>query len=306
MELRELIREASITEVNNTINLIKRVNRILIEEREKGKIGEKIIEGGLVHLPPLRKAIIIGDLHGDFNSLTFILGDSSFLRKVKEEKVYLVFLGDYGDRGEKSPEVYYTILTLKSIFREEVILLRGNHEGPEDLRVQPHDLPYFLREKYGERWREVYQSLRELFNYLPHSLIVEGRYLVLHGGPPENISSVQDIAYAHQKHPEKKYLEEILWSDPGEEEMSFPSPRGAGRIFGRKVTEKVLKRLGVKVLIRSHQPCQGISLSQEGKVITLFSRKGPPYYNSKAAYLEINLSEMIEKAYELEERAHIF
>jgi len=306
MELRQLIKEALLAGPDDLISLIKEVNQILIKEKNEEKTGKKVIQGGLVRLLPLRKAIVVGDLHGDLDSLAFILGDSNFLRRVGEEKIYLIFLGDYGDRGAKSVEVYYLILMLKNLFEEEVILLRGNHEGPKDLGVQPHDLPYFLREKYGEKWREVYQILRELFDYLPHSLMVEGKYLMLHGGLPENISSIEDIAYAHQKHPQKKYLEEILWSDPGEEKESFPSPRGAGKIFSKKVTEKILKKLGVKVLIRSHEPCEGISLAQSGKVITLFSRKGPPYYNSKAAYLEIDLSKEIENGYGLKKSAHIF
>jgi len=306
MELRQLIKEALLAGPNDLISLIKEADQILIKERNKGKTEEKVIQGGLIHLLPPGKAIVVGDLHGDLDSLAFILGHSNFLRRVGGEKIYLIFLGDYGDRGTKSVEVYYLILMLKNLFKQEVILLRGNHEGPKDLEVQPHDLPYFLREKYGEKWRGIYYALRELFDYLPHSLIVEGKYLMLHGGLPENISTIEDIAYAQQKHPQKKYLEEILWSDPGEEEESFPSPRGAGKIFSRKVTEKVLKKLGVKILIRSHEPCEGISLAQDGKVVTLFSRKGPPYYNSKAAYLEIDLSEEIENGYELKKSAHIF
>jgi hypothetical protein len=33
----------------------------------------------------------------------------------------LIFLGDYGDRGVYSTEVYYTILTLKLAFLEQVV-----------------------------------------------------------------------------------------------------------------------------------------------------------------------------------------
>ena len=251
--------------------------------------------------------MVIGDLHGDLDSLIFILKDSKFIQALESEnQVYAVFLGDYGDRGSYSPEVYHVVLTLKSMFRENVIMLRGNHEGPPDMEFGPHDLPYFLRGRFGANWKKVYGELRQLFDLLCHSAVVEGKYLMLHGGLPENIISLSDIAWAHETHPTKSHLEEILWSDPGEEEASYPSPRGAGRVFGREVTKAVLGRLGVKTLIRSHEPCDGIVVQQKGRVLTLFSRKGPPYYNSQAAYLEIDLSRQAMDAYKLAREARRF
>ena len=48
----------------------------------------------------------------------------------KTKEATLIFLGDYGDRGDKSAEIYYIILKLKLAFPEQVVLLRGNHEAP--------------------------------------------------------------------------------------------------------------------------------------------------------------------------------
>jgi len=172
--------------------------------------------------------------------------------------------------------------------------------------VVPHDLPFFLVRKYGDKGKEIYAHLQELFDRLHHSVIVEGKYLILHGGLPQGINSVNEIAYAHQTHPGKKYLEEILWNDPGDSEESYPSPRGAGRIFGEKLTTDTLNRLKVRTLIRSHQPCEGVSAGQGGRILTLFSRKGHPYYNFQAAYLEIALSKGAKSGYELAKEAHFF
>jgi hypothetical protein len=61
--------------------------------------------------------------------------------------------------------------------------------------------------------------------------------------------------------------------------------RGAGRMFGEDITERVLRAVGVKTLIRSHEPCEGIKVNQGGKVLTLFSRKGSPYFNTRTTYL---------------------
>ena len=307
IKIEELGRRASLCSMDELSYLIHGVDRSLREEKSKALLNGVKIEGGLIYLPSKGSVIVIGDLHGDLESLIFILKASNFIERLKSEnQVCTLFLGDYGDRGSYSVEVYYVVLALKSMFKEKVILLRGNHEGPKDMEFRPHDLPYFLRSRFGANWKKVYGELRELFDLLYHSAVVEGKYLMLHGGLPEDMMSLSDIAWAHEAHPAKSHLEEILWSDPGEEETSYPSPRGAGRIFGREVTSTTLDRLGVRTLIRSHEPCDGIAVQQKGRILTLFSRKGPPYYNSQAAYLEVDLTKEAMDAYGLAKKAHRF
>jgi diadenosine tetraphosphatase ApaH/serine/threonine PP2A family protein phosphatase len=132
------------------------------------------------------------------------------------------------------------------------------------------------------------------------------KYLMLHGGLPENVRLIEDIAKACQTHPATDYLTQILWSDPGRVRGSYPSPRGAGRIFGENISRRVLKRLRLKTLIRSHEPCEGVAAIHAGRVLTIFSRKGHPYYNSRAAYLNIDLSAPAKDAFQLAREAHFF
>jgi diadenosine tetraphosphatase ApaH/serine/threonine PP2A family protein phosphatase len=220
----------------------------------------------------------------------------------------LIFLGDYGDRGARSTEVYYTILKLKLAFPEQVILLRGNHEGPEDLMASPHDLPLQFQFKFKEDGRAVYSKVRELFACLYNAVLVEERYLMVHGGLSPEITSAQDLANANMTHPENDVLEDLLWSDPNDTIKSvLYSPRGAGKLFGKSVTEKVLQKLGVKILIRGHEPCEeGYKLNHDGKVLTLFSRKGAPYFNAYGAYLQVPLSEKFNSARQLVPWIHKF
>lgn len=228
---------------------------------------------------------VVGDLHGDLESLVHILTD----REV-EKADRIVFLGDYGDRGTASVEVYYLLLTLKTskASSEKLVLLRGNHEGPPDMPVMPHDLPLFFSRKYATQGRELYSRVRELWEFLPHAVLVPGSYVMLHGGLPAAIRSVEELAQANETHPSTSSFEEILWSDPIEGRGYFMSSRGAGRLFGEDVTDAVLRTLGVRTLIRSHEPCEGIEVRQGGRILTLFSRKGAPYYNSQAAILIID------------------
>jgi hypothetical protein len=74
-----------------------------------------------------------GDLHGDIRSLVAWvdwLNRNGYLRDfhLARPDVYLVFLGDYTDRGMYGVEVLYTLLRLKVENPDRVFLVRGNHE----------------------------------------------------------------------------------------------------------------------------------------------------------------------------------
>jgi len=286
MDLRELIEAAKNSRKEEILGRIENVLKILKKEKKDD----------LVIIQPKNSLIVVGDLHGDLKSLTFILEHSNFL----ETKDKIIFLGDYGDRGEYSAEVYYLLLTLKENFPGRVFLLRGNHEFPKGLEVYPHDLPFWLAKKYKSE--EVYERIKEFWSYLYTSALVEGKYLFVHGGIPVNLDSIEELKNASKFHPEKSFLEEILWNDPDEIENFFPSPRGAGKIFGKNITERVLRIVKAKTLIRSHEPV-GIKVNHSGLVLTISSTK---VYGTYAAYLKINLEEEVKNAFELAEIAFRF
>jgi len=125
--------------------------------------------------------------------------------------------------------------------------------------------------------------------------------LMIHGGLPHQAKTLKDLAQAHRLHPTERFLEERLWSDPDEmvKEICL-SPRGAGKLFGKKITNEILKRFNVNILIRGHEPCvEGFKINHNSKILTLFSRKGSPYFNAYGAYLYLDLSKKFEKAEEL-------
>jgi len=299
-DVKNLVTESLETGLDEFLQLSEQVIGLL--RNENGQVGSITVTGRLIEVPPEGEAVVVGDLHGDLEALSNVLEASEFLQKVKRnEGSLLIFLGDYGDRGIFSPEVYYVVLTLKARFPENVVLLRGNHEGPEDLLASPHDLPNHLQSRFGENWSTAYVKLKELFSQLYISVVARDRYVLLHGGVPSMAKSLEDLAYAHTKHPNESHLEEILWSDPEEGlKGTCPSPRGAGRLFGQDITERFLRILNSNVLIRGHEPADvGFKINHGGRILTLFSRRGEPYYNSQGAFLQFDLAEKVESAFQL-------
>ncbi len=306
MDLPATVKEAQNIQSKGLIVQLDKAVSLL--QSENGQIGNLKITNRLVTLEPLGEALVIGDVHGDLESLSLILQESQFLQKMeKTNDATLIFLGDYGDRGDKPAETYSMILKLKLEFPKQVILMRGNHEGPKDLVASPHDLPVQFQAKFGEDWMRVYEKTQSLWSCLYNGVFVEGRFLMVHGGVSPEISSLQDIAQAQEGNNEA-LLEDLLWNDPveGLQGVSL-SPRGAGKLFGEDVTAQVLGRLNAQVLIRGHETSgTGFKINHGGKVLTLFSRKGAPYYNRYGAYLQVPLSQKFENAKKLTQFIHKF
>ncbi|MCW3998650.1 MAG: serine/threonine protein phosphatase [Candidatus Bathyarchaeota archaeon] len=298
--INTLVQESQHANDKEFLLLVKHAISLLDQERKNRKVSADM---GIRRISPRGEVVVIGDLHGDLQCLETIIQKSGFIEKAKERKrIYLIFLGDYGDRGFLSPEVYYVVLKLKEMFPSRVVLLRGNHEGPGDLMPSPHDLPMQLVDRFGSKaTAKIYLQLRNLFGKLYNAAIVEGQLAFIHAGLPSKAASIEDIEFAGKKHPAESHLEEMLWSDPMEESNGVEdSPRGAGRLFGEDVSDRILKLLDVKILIRGHQFYdEGYHISHHGKVLTLFSTNKPPYQNKHAAYLQINLAEKHETAEQL-------
>jgi hypothetical protein len=84
-------------------------------------------------LPNDATVILMGDLHGDVRSLLRTLDELNDRKildgfKFRDAKHYLLFLGDFTDRGAYGTEVLYTLFCLKLANRDRVYFARGNHE----------------------------------------------------------------------------------------------------------------------------------------------------------------------------------
>ncbi|MEM0352287.1 MAG: metallophosphoesterase family protein [Sulfolobales archaeon] len=241
--------------------------------------------------------VFVGDIHGNLEDLRSVLRNYDE-EHLKSGNIKMVFLGDYIDRGENQLEVIVTLLELKAEYPDSVFLLKGNHEGVDIVEPSPHDFPDELISRYliseGSSIYELFVS--NVFTRLHLAAYFKNFFLALHGGLPtatyKKTQSVREYLLGSTSRPLRDVVVEVLWNDPIESnDEAQESPRGAGMLFGRPITEWVVKTFDVKLVIRGHEACaKGYKLNHNGRVITLFSRIGPPYYNTVGAFLEIDAS----------------
>jgi len=243
-------------------------------------------EGGLVRIMARGRALVIGDVHGDLPSLRAVLEKERIDEFLAEENV-LVFLGDYVDRGLWQAETLALVLLLAREHAGKVVVLRGNHEPPPGLAPYPHDYPFKLSSKFPGFGDRMYSLSLSLFEQMPLAAVSENGVLFVHGGPPLSDPRLEPL-----KDPSPRVIEEVLWGDPREDvEDVEPSWRGAGFFYGRRATEEFLSKNGLRLIVRGHEPCDGYKLNHGGRVVTLFTRTGSPYWNTKAGYMILPLAE---------------
>ncbi len=257
--------ETFYTKLNSLRKLIGKEKK---DEKKKDKISR---DGNIAYLPNRGTAVFIGDLHGDFEALVSIVNQLDFLNAMKDNKnVFLVFLGDYGDRGEKIIETINEVITLKLLHPENVILLKGNHE---EMRIAEAFGTYdaFLRAYGRERGEFLFEFYCETMSDLPAIAITANGIIGVHGGIPN-----QDIESLEILNTEKgeSLIREITWNDPSSRisERGFNNRGGSTTTFGEKAFERFMKIVPAALMVRSHQyPPEGVELFFENRLATIFS-----------------------------------
>jgi hypothetical protein len=126
--------------------------------------------------------VVHGDLHGDVHSLVtslqdYVDGEHGF--KLKDPNTYILFLGDYVDKGLYGFECLYMLLRLKSENPNQIFFVRGNHES----KSSNDD---FLAELHAKQISdEIYELICAWYTMLPVSLYIgynENYMQCTHGG----------------------------------------------------------------------------------------------------------------------------
>lgn len=206
---------------------------------------------------------VAGDLHGDYDSFKRILN----IYKEAENGSLLLFLGDYADRGPYGVEV---ITGLNDMLdkSDNIVALKGNHEMYINGKpcFYPCSLTSEAKDKYTS-WEKFYKViLLQFFSKLNIGAIINN-VLFIHAGVSTNIKSMADLENTINE-------QTILWSDPSPFHGEHVGIRGAGVAFGEDITDTVLNSLGLRLIVRSHEPMKAVKgpyVEHSGKVITINS-----------------------------------
>ncbi len=212
------------------------------------------------------RVIVAGDIHGDYEGFRRICGLFDPVRD------FLMFLGDYADRGPMGVEVVEGVMELVGSYPGRVIALKGNHEDytvDGRPKFMPCDLMFEAEERRGG-WEMYFKDeLKPFIEELFLAVLVPGEALFVHGGVSSKVEDVDDLRL-----PSPSVEEDVLWSDPFEGFGEHLNTRGAGVEFGEDVSEETCRRLGVKRIVRSHQPTKALEgpyVEHGGRVITISS-----------------------------------
>ena len=114
-------------------------------------------------VPEESHIILVGDLHGDHESLMKnikkMIDPLGFMGNTWQlnPNYYLVFLGDYVDRGYHGLEVWQTLMDLKLKNPNNVFILRGNHE---DARI---NMKYGFFKEFESKYPNISNELQTAF-----------------------------------------------------------------------------------------------------------------------------------------------
>ena len=246
--------------------------------------SKKLYELTLNRLTNTRQLIIIGDIHGDY--ARFINAQRLF----DPSQDYMIFLGDYADRGDRGIEVIEALHRLIKNYPSRVIALKGNHEDYTHEGVPlftPCNLIYEAEQKRGGWGTYFKREIKPLISRLYLAILIPSEILFVHGGVSRRIESIEDL-----KHPSKLIEKDVLWSDPYEGGGEYPNRRGVGVTFGKDVSKEFCIKIGVKRIIRSHQPRktqEGAFIEHDGRIVTISSTR---VYDTKAFALKLPTNQL--------------
>jgi len=215
--------------------LCDRVKEILIEESNVQPVNSPVI--------------VCGDIHGQFFDLLELFHQGGQIPSTR-----YIFMGDFVDRGYHSVETLQLLLAYKARYPDCITLLRGNHECRQVTQVYGFYDECFR--KYGSA--NAWKYCTEVFDYLALAAVIDGRILCVHGGLSPDIATLDQIRTLERNTeiPHEGPFCDLMWSDPDEIDTWAISSRGAGWLFGGKVTQQFNHMNGLELVCRAHQLVQ--------------------------------------------------
>jgi len=227
-------------------------------------VQELMLEESTVH-PVQSPVTICGDIHGQFHDLLEL-----FRTGGECPATSYIFMGDFVDRGYNSVETMTLLLLLKARYPHRITLLRGNHESRQITQV--YGFYDECQRKYGNA--NPWKYCTELFDWCPLAAVVDGKVLCVHGGLSPELRTIDQMRLIDRKQeiPHEGAFCDLMWSDPDDIETWAVSPRGAGWLFGSKVTSEFCQINGLELICRAHQLVQeGYKYMFNDTLVTVWS-----------------------------------
>ena len=246
---------------------IKRCEPLEESELESlcGYVKEVLVEESNVQ-PVCSPVTVCGDIHGQFHDLLKLFETGGDVPDTN-----YIFMGDFVDRGYNSLESFTLLLLLKARWPQCVTLLRGNHESRQITQV--YGFYDECQRKYGNA--NAWRWCTDVFDYLTLSALIDGSILCVHGGLSPDVRSLDQIRTIDRlcEIPHEGPFCDMMWSDPEDIETWAVSPRGAGWLFGRRVTSEFNEINGLELICRAHQLVQeGLKyMFPEKNLVTVWS-----------------------------------
>ncbi|PON68145.1 Serine/threonine-specific protein phosphatase/bis(5-nucleosyl)-tetraphosphatase [Parasponia andersonii] len=232
--------------------LVSEVKEILIEESNVQPVNSPVT--------------VCGDIHGQFHDLMKLFQTGGHVPETN-----YIFMGDFVDRGYNSLEVFTILLLLKARYPANITLLRGNHESRQ--LTQVYGFYDECQRKYGNA--NAWRYCTDVFDYLTLSAIIDGTVLCVHGGLSPDIRTIDQIRVIERncEIPHEGPFCDLMWSDPEDIETWAVSPRGAGWLFGSRVTSEFNHINSLDLVCRAHQLVQeGLKyMFQDKGLVTVWS-----------------------------------
>lgn len=225
---------------------------------------------------------VVGDIQGSLQDAARILIHNGIPPKTR----YL-FLGNYIGSFNFSLEVVVMMLSMLLQNPNEITLLRGSNE------LVGSDASNSLLDQVMDVYNDasVFDNIIKVFQSMPIAAIIGKRIFCSHSGIIRSMKRKNDLKKSINSNDlHEQLIIDVVKTVPRENSIRWFNATSEQRetSFGKKATEKFMKKLKVTMIIRSHQLSRnGIRPNSAGNIITIFSCTNFNNKDNKGATLRI-------------------